>query len=124
MSVVLASSGLRSFKSSHGSKLVANFYWRIVLTQASTLLPCHVRTLETQVSPRDEVPFRKLLKDEARRKRATIDSGNGDTQRSASSIRLEEWELTVGIEIHAQLNTARKLFSSTVALRLEYLHGS
>ncbi|KAK3062469.1 hypothetical protein LTS18_003996, partial [Coniosporium uncinatum] len=26
--------------------------------------------------------------------------------------RLEKWELTVGIEIHAELNTARKLFSS------------
>jgi len=118
MSIVLTSSGLRSFISSHGSKLVASFDSQTVLTQAWTL-PRHTRALETQASPRDEVPFRKLLKDEAKRKRATINSGNRDTQRSASSIRPEKWELTVGIEIHAQLNTARNLFSSTVALRQE-----
>jgi aspartyl-tRNA(Asn)/glutamyl-tRNA(Gln) amidotransferase subunit B len=29
--------------------------------------------------------------------------------------KLEKWELTVGIEIHAQLNTARKLFSSAAS---------
>ncbi|MCJ1308687.1 hypothetical protein MMC25_002341 [Agyrium rufum] len=60
------------------------------------------------------VPFRKRLKEEARlRKESKIDDKtsrnagcNGDTD-----PRLERWELTVGIEIHAQLNTRRKLFS-------------
>jgi aspartyl-tRNA(Asn)/glutamyl-tRNA(Gln) amidotransferase subunit B len=36
----------------------------------------------------------------------------------AGDSRLAEWELTVGIEIHAQLNTARKLFSGKIFANL------
>ncbi|KAM3086375.1 hypothetical protein ACMFMG_000512 [Clarireedia jacksonii] len=50
------------------------------------------------------IPLRKQLKDEAKRRKAN--DGNVSKQQS-----LDEWELTVGIEIHAQLNTERKLFS-------------
>ena len=61
----------------------------------------------------DLIPLRKKLKDEAKIKKA---SGIKDAVQSSTSKdldpRLAGWELTVGIEIHAQLNTARKLFSS------------
>ncbi|KAF4554518.1 Glutamyl-tRNA(Gln) amidotransferase subunit B-like protein [Elsinoe fawcettii] len=52
-------------------------------------------------------PLRKQLKDEAKRlKRAS------KSQPSAFPVQLQsDWELTVGIEIHARLNTPVKLFS-------------
>ncbi|KAK2595395.1 hypothetical protein QQS21_006869 [Conoideocrella luteorostrata] len=52
------------------------------------------------------VPLRKQLKEEAKfaKKHGTKKSKN-DCQT------VDGWELTVGIEIHAQLNSARKLFS-------------
>ncbi|KAF2402136.1 hypothetical protein EJ06DRAFT_520215 [Trichodelitschia bisporula] len=54
-------------------------------------------------------PLRKQLKDEAKRKRAT-------PAQTANPHRIKPgWELTVGIEIHAELNTARKLFSTASA---------
>ncbi|KAI0594005.1 GatB/GatE catalytic domain-containing protein [Biscogniauxia sp. FL1348] len=53
------------------------------------------------------VPLRKQLKDEARRQKA---SGK-KKKKNANNQVVEGWELTVGIEIHAQLNTAKKLFS-------------
>lgn len=71
-------------------------------------------TTEPAVPPQ-AVPLRKHLKDEAKRKKAEAKaSGISKTSKKTSSIdpRLEKWELTVGIEIHAELNTARKLFST------------
>ncbi|KAL8692795.1 MAG: hypothetical protein Q9224_003889 [Gallowayella concinna] len=70
------------------------------------------RPLQTQ-STAETVPFRKQLKDEAKQKKgdawkATVGASN-KTVRAAV---LENWELTVGLEIHAQLNTEHKLFSS------------
>ncbi|CAI6093501.1 unnamed protein product [Clonostachys chloroleuca] len=53
------------------------------------------------------VPLRKKLKDEAKQARK-----QGKKKSNADSQTVEGWELTVGIEIHAQLNTPRKLFSS------------
>lgn len=54
----------------------------------------------------DHIPLRKELKDAARSARLAT---------PASSVQspdiLDDWELTVGIEVHAQLNTSRKLFS-------------
>ncbi|KAH8819406.1 glutamyl-tRNA amidotransferase-like protein subunit B [Xylogone sp. PMI_703] len=59
----------------------------------------------------DIVPFRKQLKDEAKKRKA-----EGLPMRANSeNQKLDDWELTVGIEIHAQLNTSRKLFSSAAA---------
>jgi hypothetical protein len=58
------------------------------------------------------VPLRKQLKDEAKAKKAaSSNKAGGKTKLEETDPRLKDWELTVGIEIHAQLNTARKLFS-------------
>lgn len=62
----------------------------------------------------DVVPFRKQLKDEAKQRRAARYSVKDDTKKSNPQLS-ERWELTVGIEIHAQLNTDHKLFSSGLA---------
>ncbi|KAI1121247.1 GatB/GatE catalytic domain-containing protein [Nemania abortiva] len=53
------------------------------------------------------VPLRKQLKDEAKRQKA---SGKKKKKNVNNQV-ADGWELTVGIEIHAQLNTAKKLFS-------------
>jgi len=71
---------------------------------------------ETQAQQPEPVPdlatpFRKQLKDEAKKRKA---EGVGKKTREDNQ-KLEEWELTVGIEIHAQLNTERKLFSSAAS---------
>jgi aspartyl-tRNA(Asn)/glutamyl-tRNA(Gln) amidotransferase subunit B len=55
-------------------------------------------------------PFRKRQKDEA--KLAKKQGVNKKAKRDSQTA--DGWELTVGIEIHAQLNTARKLFSPAV----------
>ncbi|KAL2127404.1 hypothetical protein VTI74DRAFT_10806 [Chaetomium olivicolor] len=52
-------------------------------------------------------PLRKQLKDQAKAAKA---SGK-KKKKNADNQTVPGWELTVGIEIHAQLNTARKLFS-------------
>ncbi|KAL8846040.1 MAG: hypothetical protein Q9221_008835 [Calogaya cf. arnoldii] len=63
----------------------------------------------TQASAGD-VPFRKQLKDEAKQ-RKDYAKGTGPTETYIDDAKLAAWELTVGLEIHAQLNTERKLFS-------------
>ena len=57
------------------------------------------------------VPLRKQLKDEAKKQKA---SGK-KKKKNANNQVVDGWELTVGIEIHAQLNTAKKLFSPATA---------
>jgi aspartyl-tRNA(Asn)/glutamyl-tRNA(Gln) amidotransferase subunit B len=47
------------------------------------------------------------LKDEAKAMRL----GRAKGEQENGAARLEDWELTVGIEIHAQLDTDAKLFS-------------
>jgi len=72
----------------------------------------HIRTLQTESTTQNEppIPLRKQLKDEAKARKLA-----GQTKQSLknsnSDPRLDKWELTVGIEIHAELNTTRKLFS-------------
>ena len=67
---------------------------------------------QEQHAPRDDAPFRKVLKDAAKKKRAEDREGARSSKSSSKTdSRLDKWELTVGIEIHAELNTARKLFS-------------
>lgn len=57
------------------------------------------------------MPLRKQIKDEIkRRKVAARDLSSSAPNSTAES--LPDWELTVGIEIHAQLNTPTKLFSA------------
>lgn len=75
-----------------------------------------IRALDSSSVRADVVPFRKQLRDEAKQKRL---AGHGKLEKKramAKDPRLEKWELTVGIEVHAQLNTERKLFSSEIAL--------
>lgn len=68
----------------------------------------------TQPLPNDDAPFRKALKDATKQKKKDdrVNSKSARKSSKAQDPRLEKWELTVGIEIHAELNTAKKLFSS------------
>ncbi|PYH45427.1 glutamyl-tRNA(Gln) amidotransferase subunit PET112 [Aspergillus saccharolyticus JOP 1030-1] len=74
----------------------------------STALSSSPRSLQTSTTFElsDRVPLRKQLKQDAKslkaRKRQTRENEEASRQK---------WELTVGIEIHAQLNTEAKLFS-------------
>ncbi|EEH39781.2 aspartyl/glutamyl-tRNA(Asn/Gln) amidotransferase subunit B [Paracoccidioides lutzii Pb01] len=71
------------------------------------------RAIDTQTSGAsngaDYVPLRQQLKEQARAKRAAKRKGE------VSPPEHEDWELTVGIEIHAQLDTDTKLFSRASA---------
>lgn len=84
------------------------------LTPTSSCLPVrpHARSLRTASQPPapDDTPFRKALKDAAKQQKKASKGGNKSNK--VADARLDKWELTVGIEIHAELNTARKLFSS------------
>jgi aspartyl-tRNA(Asn)/glutamyl-tRNA(Gln) amidotransferase subunit B len=77
--------------------------------------PDATRSLSTDSQPaqHDDAPFRKLLKDAAKqqKKQDRAASGSRKNSNKNNDAGLEKWELTVGIEIHAELNTARKLFS-------------
>lgn len=66
-----------------------------------------VRSLRTasHESP-DYIPLRQQLKQEAK----TVKSRKRQRREDEEASR-QKWELTVGIEIHAQLNTESKLFS-------------
>ena len=69
------------------------------------------RLLQTQAhATTDNVPFRKQLKDEARQ-RKHVARETFPVKAGIVDEKLAIWELTVGLEIHAQLNTDRKLFS-------------
>jgi len=68
------------------------------------------RALATAASP-ETIPYRKQLKDEARQRRLSGDAEHGAVKKTREE-KAKHWELTVGIEVHAQLNTDRKLFSS------------
>lgn len=80
--------------------------------------PAPLRRLQTdsqasqsEVPPPDETPFRKALKDAAKQQRKKGKPAAPAHPAALRDGRLDRWELTVGIEIHAELNTARKLFS-------------
>ncbi|KAJ3519100.1 hypothetical protein NM208_g14263 [Fusarium decemcellulare] len=80
---------------------------RAALVFAGSLL--HVSSEAVTPPPVQPVPLRKQLRDEAKQaKKQGKKKSKGDSQT------VDGWELTVGIEIHAQLNTARKLFSPAV----------
>lgn len=65
-------------------------------------------TIEKPTASSNEsvIPFRKQLKEEAK-----LAKKQGKKKSKVDYQTADGWELTVGIEIHAQLNTARKLFS-------------
>lgn len=86
------------------------FQYRIdpLVTHVSRLCTSAVR-YNGAATTHAAVPLRKQLKDEAKRKKKSALAADSKTR----SQRLESaWELTVGIEVHAELNTAHKLFSS------------
>lgn len=58
------------------------------------------------------VPLRKQLKDEAKQRKKSAKAAKAPQGKDEASTLLEKWELTVGIEVHAELNTAHKLFST------------
>ena len=87
------------------------------LSQQWNLPIHHARALQADAPQANDEPFRKQLKDEARRKRQALRSAVKEETFSSSvekekDARLGKWTLTVGLEIHAQLNTERKLFST------------
>ena len=106
MSIVLSGLRLRTNSAQILSRLLIRLQpkplpsWRLVQQ-----VP---RGLGTATSSDDDVPYRKHLKAKAKQKRAAKHLGNETGKKDA---RLKKWELTVGIEVHAQLNTERKLFS-------------
>ncbi|KAI9707674.1 MAG: hypothetical protein M1836_000635 [Candelina mexicana] len=70
------------------------------------------RPLLTESVSEPDVPLRKQLKDEAKRNlvaNGTLSTKN--TAKKSDPALLRKWDLTVGIEIHAQLKTECKLFS-------------
>jgi aspartyl-tRNA(Asn)/glutamyl-tRNA(Gln) amidotransferase subunit B len=73
-----------------------------------------LQALHTDASAPPSTPIRKQLKDEAKRKRLAGEDRLKPNTREEDE-RTARWELTVGIEIHAQLNTERKLFSRALA---------
>ncbi|EPS29823.1 hypothetical protein PDE_04773 [Penicillium oxalicum 114-2] len=65
------------------------------------------RAVQNNAAPTtDRVPLRKQLKQDAKAIRA-----QKRLRKESEEASRQDWELTVGIEIHAQLNTAAKLFS-------------
>ncbi|EXJ59970.1 hypothetical protein A1O7_04118 [Cladophialophora yegresii CBS 114405] len=80
---------------------------RLPLRPLSSLRPFHSYTPWLQ---NDRAPLRKQLKDAAKAARVAPAAGPTTARRDI----LDDWELTVGIEIHAQLNVSRKLFSPAI----------
>ncbi|MCJ1465217.1 hypothetical protein MMC07_003833 [Pseudocyphellaria aurata] len=78
----------------------------------------HVSLTHESTLQNETVSFRKQLKDEAKQRRAAEEKASRDTGKNKAR-QLDRWELTVGIEIHAQLNTDRKLFSSECNVELD-----
>ena len=74
----------------------------------------YLSTTPLAATSEQAIPLRKHLKEEAKRKKA--EAKISSSKKTKSDPRLEKWELTVGIEIHAELNTACKLFSNAPAL--------
>ena len=82
------------------------------LVPSSTGFPArHLQTAtKDELTASDHVvSLRKDLKDEAKRRR--LEKRDHDASDNGG-LAQNDWELTVGIEIHAELNTARKLFSA------------
>ena len=81
------------------------------------------RGLQTTAPPQPTVPFREQLKYQAKQRR-TAERLGLNTAKTKKNAPLEGWELTVGIEIHAQLNTERKLFSSAFSRSRESIKAN
>ncbi|KAF2729003.1 hypothetical protein EJ04DRAFT_448159 [Polyplosphaeria fusca] len=95
----------------------ATFQPLISSPYTSALVATRRRALHTVGNPSTDhdAPFRKTLKDAAKQRKRERSGDSVHQASKASEPRLQKWELTVGIEIHAELNTARKLFSSAAS---------
>lgn len=120
MFVVLASTSHRFAASSLRSNTTRTQPWQAIpntsLQQQWSIPIPHSRLLQTEAPQSSYVPFRKQLKDEAKRKREAqrrdaVPWNHHDAGRKSNDSTSRKWKLTVGLEIHAQLNTERKLFS-------------
>ncbi|KAK7423200.1 hypothetical protein QQZ08_009197 [Neonectria magnoliae] len=83
---------------------------RLAGSRLCSVRPFHaVPEASTAKTPAQPAPLRKQLREEAKAaKKQGKKKSNGDSQT------VDGWELTVGIEIHAQLNTSCKLFSPAI----------
>lgn len=81
---------------------------------------CSAQTSAYTTEAEGVVPLRQQLKAEAKVKQ-TAKLNSIPKHSSESQKKLDDWELTVGIEIHAQLNTARKLFSRRHSVYVEHV---
>jgi hypothetical protein len=71
-----------------------------------------IGSLQTSTTEsKERIPLRKQLKQDAKALKA-----QKRQRRESEEASRQKWELTVGIEIHAQLNTETKLFSSASRL--------
>ena len=85
------------------------------MPRSAPAAPNRFRLLHTSSEPKvtlqdsQPIPLRKQLKEEAK-----LAKKQGKKKSKGDSQTVDGWELTVGIEIHAQLNTSRKLFSPAI----------
>ncbi|KAL4882833.1 GatB/GatE catalytic domain-containing protein [Aspergillus karnatakaensis] len=90
-------------------------YVRIKVPQSSLPTPfTPIRRIQTSTDTQDRIPLRKQLKQDAKAVKA-----RKRERREQEEFSREKWELTVGVEIHAQLNTEAKLFSKASTLPSE-----
>lgn len=85
-----------------------------ITTSCLSLSQCHSRqyacTQTINIPSKPSSFGLKQLHDEAYKSRSFAQDVSSKQKKSYGS-NVDRWELTVGIEIHAQLNTERKLFS-------------
>ncbi|KAF9891084.1 hypothetical protein FE257_005019 [Aspergillus nanangensis] len=93
---------LRSLTNLKCDPFASQFHLRIAHHSLRSIRSVQTATTESQ----DHVPLRKQLKQGAKSLKE-----HKRQRRAAEEASREKWELTVGIEIHAQLNTEAKLFS-------------
>lgn len=79
---------------------------RKLCSRCRPLFVLSLRHLQTSAASSDHIPFRKQLKQEAKSLKS-----QKRQRRELEEASRQEWELTVGVEIHAQLDTEAKLFS-------------
>ncbi|KAL1311065.1 hypothetical protein AAFC00_001274 [Neodothiora populina] len=105
-------------QSSNYGRLIVQYARQNALREARSCAAPFVRSISSTCRRNhappasDATPLRKQLKDEAKRKKKLAKASSAtNTQTSEAADPASAWELTVGIEVHAELNTAHKLFS-------------
>ncbi|KAL8696103.1 MAG: hypothetical protein Q9201_007824 [Fulgogasparrea decipioides] len=80
--------------------------------------------LGRRLSTGHNTPFRKQLKDEAKERKLARGFDLTEPDEAIDYAALDRWELTVGLEIHAQLNTEHKLFSGEFWSQPRFQNGA